>query len=286
MSEYRHMKSQIFTQLNPFQGDEHQPFCWNGGQPAALLVHGFPGTPAEMRPLGAALHRAGWTVYGPLLPGFGPQIETIFERDYTEWIAAVETTLAELQQKHQPVLLVGHSLGAAVSIQAAARSSPDALVLTAPFWQLGEWWQRWIGLLLKPFFRQVRPFKNADFSDPEVRRGVFNFLPDIDLDNPAIQQELRDFSIPLRIFEQLARAGQNAYRVAPQVNVPTLIIQGNQDETVPASRTHRLLRRLPGLVRFEEINTGHDLIRAEDPGWPDVEQAVLNFARFVKESSA
>jgi carboxylesterase len=232
------MESQIFTQFNPFRGDEHQPFYWNGGQPAALLVHGFPGTPAEMRPLGTALHEAGWTVYGPLLPGFGPQIETIFERDYTEWIAAVEATLAELQQKHRPVLLVGHSLG------------------------------------------------NADFSDPEIRRGVFNFMPDIDLDNPAIWQELRDFSIPVRIFEQLVRAGQGAYRLAPQVNVPTLIIQGNQDETVPANRTHRLRRRLPGLVRFEEVNTGHDLIRAEDPGWPEVEQAVLSFARFVKEPFA
>jgi pimeloyl-ACP methyl ester carboxylesterase len=71
-----------------------------------------------------------------------------------------------------------------------------------------------------------------------------------------------------------------------KINVPTLIIQGNQDETVPASRTYRLLRRLPGLVRFEEVNTGHDLIRAEDPGWPDVEQAVLSFARFVKEPFA
>ena len=73
--------NQIPAHIKPFQGDEHQPFHWNGGQPAALLVHGFPGTPAEMRPLGTALHQAGWTVYGPLLPGFGPDIVTLFERD-------------------------------------------------------------------------------------------------------------------------------------------------------------------------------------------------------------
>ncbi|MBN1994099.1 MAG: alpha/beta fold hydrolase [Anaerolineae bacterium] len=279
-------KPEIFSQLNPFQGNEHQPFYWDGGQPAALLVHGFPGTPVEMRPLAMALHRAGWSVCGPLLPGFGPQVATIFERDYTEWVAVVETKLAELQQKHRPVLLVGHSMGGAVSIQAAARRSPDALALTAPFWQLGEWWQRWICLLVKPFFRQIRPFKNADFSNPELRRNVHNFLPDIDFDNPETRQGLRDLAIPVRILEQLLRVGRRAYRVAPQVNAPTLVIQGNRDETVPANRTRRLLRRLPGLVRFEEINTGHYLIRPEDPGWPAVEQAVLAFAGFVEASFA
>ncbi|MBN1218259.1 MAG: alpha/beta hydrolase [Anaerolineae bacterium] len=64
-----------------------------------------------------------------------------------------------------------------------------------------------------------------------------------------------------------------------QVNVPTLVVQGTQDETVPAARTRRLLRRLPGPVRYHEVKTGHNLIRLEDPGWPYVEQTVLAFSR-------
>ncbi|MBE7551008.1 MAG: hypothetical protein HS126_08035 [Anaerolineales bacterium] len=34
-----------------FQGVEHQSFTLTRGASQALLVHGFPGTPAEMRPL-------------------------------------------------------------------------------------------------------------------------------------------------------------------------------------------------------------------------------------------
>ena len=64
------------VELRAYQGPEHEPFFWEAGEPAALLVHGFPGTPAEMRPLGEVLHEAGWTVHGVLLPGFGPQIQT------------------------------------------------------------------------------------------------------------------------------------------------------------------------------------------------------------------
>ncbi|MBN1992742.1 MAG: alpha/beta hydrolase [Anaerolineae bacterium] len=155
--------NRIPVHIKPFQGDEHQPFYWNGGQPAALLVHGFPGTPA----------------------------------------------------------------------------------------------------------------------DPQVRHGISNFLPDVDLDDPDVQAEIRDFSIPTRIFEQLARVGNEAYRVAPHINTPTLIVQGTQDNTVPAHRTRRLLQQLPGPVHYKETNTGHDLTRADDPGWPDVRRAVVSFSQTV-----
>ena len=59
------------------RGPEHETFTLPGGRPAALLLHGFLGTPAEMRGLGEALHEQGWTVYAPLLPGFGSDIETL-----------------------------------------------------------------------------------------------------------------------------------------------------------------------------------------------------------------
>ena len=55
----------------PFDGSEHRSFLWKGSDSAALLVHGFPGTPAEMRPLGTVLRNAGWTVRGLMLPGLG-----------------------------------------------------------------------------------------------------------------------------------------------------------------------------------------------------------------------
>jgi pimeloyl-ACP methyl ester carboxylesterase len=158
------------------------------------------------------------------------------------------------------------------------------LILTAPFWQLGEWWQRGIGLLLKPFLRRIRPFKKVDFADPQVQHGISNFLPDVDLDDPDVQTEIRDLAIPTRIFEQLIRVGNEAYRLAPQIDVPTLIVQGTQDETVPARRTRRLLQQLPGPVRYEETATGHDLIRADDPGWPDVRRAVVSFSRTLLDS--
>jgi len=41
--------------LLPYNTPEHQPFTLGDGSAVALLIHGFPGTPAEVRPLAEAL---------------------------------------------------------------------------------------------------------------------------------------------------------------------------------------------------------------------------------------
>ena len=80
---------------NPFNGPEHADFTISGGKPAALLVHGFPGTPAEMRPLAQALNERGWTVRGLLLPGFGSDLDTLPFRRAEDWTRSVRNALVE-----------------------------------------------------------------------------------------------------------------------------------------------------------------------------------------------
>ena len=46
----------IIMPLKVFQGEHHADFLIERGEPAALLIHGFPGTPAEMRPLAPLLN--------------------------------------------------------------------------------------------------------------------------------------------------------------------------------------------------------------------------------------
>ena len=158
------------SQLKVFQGEQHADFLIECGQSAALLIHGFPGTPAEMRPLASLLNSAGWTTRGLLLPGFGAQIESLFQRRAHEWIEAAVDALRSLQAAHDPVVVIGYSMGAAIAIHAAARLKPDRLILLAPFWQLG-------GLDLDRNVRiEERGFRRAfvlnrkDADQPQVNR--------------------------------------------------------------------------------------------------------------------
>ncbi len=122
---------------NPFNKPEHHPFSLNGLRPAVLLVHGYPGTPHEMRPLAEALHTAGWTAHAMLLPGFGPEMEMLSAKAAADWREAVTRSLGELRSSgHAPLILLGNSMGAALSLGAAAETPPNALVLLASLWKL------------------------------------------------------------------------------------------------------------------------------------------------------
>lgn len=267
-----------------FLDSEHLPFLWEGGRPAALLVHGFPGTPAEMRPLGECLHREGWTVQGILLPGFGPQIDTLVDRRYEEWVEAIDRALVGLGHQHSPVLLVGYSMGGALSIIAASKRSPDGLILMAPFWWSISPLKSFLVSLLRPFLpRYVKPFKEADFSDPQVQVAVSNFIPHADLDDQVVQDEIRQVAVPVSIFNQLAKLSKRAYREAASVRSPLLVLQGKQDELASPDLTRRLLARFPDQdaqekPRYLELDAGHDLMNTEDQAWPVLEKAVLSFA--------
>jgi carboxylesterase len=274
------------TSLNLFQDELHQPFLWKGGRPAALFVHGFPGTPAEIRPLAQAFHEAGWTAQGILLPGFGPQIETLPQRRYTEWVDAVRKALSALQREHHPAIVAGFSMGGAVSLLAAAQQPPDALILLAPYWQTampglpgGAALQRMLWPLFRPLLRKARPFKQIDFTDPRVRQGVMDFAPGLDLDDPQVQAAIRDFSVPINLFDQLQAVGRAAYQVARQVACPTLIIQGRRDEVVKAALTRRLASRLPALADYQEVDSTHELLKPDGLAWDAVCSAALEFAQ-------
>jgi carboxylesterase len=269
--------------FEPFQGEEHQSFHWQAGRPAALLVHGFPGTPAELRPLARSLLEIGWTVQAPLLPGFGPEIGSLPQRQAEEWVAAVQAALVELQRQHRPVLLLGYSMGAALAMQVAATQPPSGLALLAPFQQLGNRRQQLVGLLLKPFFRQLKPFQKTDFSDPQVRRGISNFFSGLDLDDPNVQQSLRELTVPVSILEQVQKVGRRATGQARQVRIPTLTIQGTRDEVVDPAGSRKLLQRLGGPIHYMELVAGHDLLDPTRPAWSQVEHTILDFANSLHE---
>lgn len=264
--------------LGLFQGEEYKSFLWEAGRPAALLLHGFMGTPAEMRPLGDVFCQAGWTAQGLLLPGFGRELDSLFERRYQDWIEAAATALKALQANHQPVLLVGYSMGAAVALNVAAHRPPDGLILAAPFWRIGTPVQRLVFQIVKWIFRRPQPFRRANFADPRLRQFFGGLLPELDLSDPATQDAIRQLRVPTSFADQVFAVGKAAGKAAGHVSVPTLIIQGIDDEAVQPAATRRLLQAFPGPVQYLELPADHELVRSENPAFAGFRTSVLRFA--------
>jgi carboxylesterase len=267
----------------PFSDPENEPFFWRQGKHAALLIHGFGGTPAEMRPLGVLLQRTGWAVHAPLLPGFGAEIETLAQRDFHEWIDTVWTSYDALTKGYEKVLLVGNSMGAALALVAAKKHRPAGMVLVAPFLRFAVWWHNLCWPVLSRFLPQLRPFQHADFSSPQMRRIVRRLCNNADPDAAYVQESVRAIRLSIRALDQLRQVGRLAYAAAPHVRAPTLILQGRHDLLVTPNSTRALVRRLPTSPRYLEFDGGHDLVEPEGEAWQEVTRQVLHFARDVAD---
>lgn len=261
-------------QLDAYRTPEHAPFEWYRGPHAVLLVHGFPGTPAEMRPVGRIFADAGWSVRGLLLPGFGAEFPTLGDKRHTDWDAAIDAALTDLRQRYARIVIAGNSFGGALALRAAAAHSVDGVVLFAPFWRVDSWLEALFPVAAYAF-PHIRPFARADFADLRLRAELRHFLPDVDLDDPVVQANIRQLALPTRALGQVRRAGQVGYLAAGAVTAPVLIFQGRRDSLVKPRLTQRLAQRLPNLAGYLEIDGEHDLVRGVAPDWPVV-AAVLH----------
>ncbi len=267
-----------------FSGPEHAAFRLEGGQPAALLVHGFGGTPAEMRGLAEALHRQGWTTEALLLPGFGADIATLTERRYAEWVDAVEAAGRALTAAGHAALVAGRLLvGCSTDAGHRQDDPPDrhdraGAVLVA-------------GKMVDADHRVLRAAVSAHrlpaaaqgrSRRPQTAPGHGQVHARPRLDDPATQAALRDFRVPLSLIDQVRGLSRRMLAAAPEVTAPVLVVQGTRDPVVRTAQTRRLLQRFAGSPAYVEVDAEHDLTLPEKPAWPQVEAAVLAFAQRIR----
>ena len=266
----------------PFGAAEHEPFLWAGSDSrAALLLHGFPGTPAEMRALGRLFQDEGWTVYSPLLPGFGPDIATLARRHHREWLDAAAKAYEELRVNHKTMLLVGNSMGGALAINVAQSVDVAGMILIAPFTRFGLAWQRFAWPLVSRFVSQLLPFQKADLASPEIRRLVRRMWDGADIADPTVQSMIRKIAVPTRALEQVRQVGAAALRAAPSLRIPTLILQGRCDSVVTPETTRVLKNRMGVPPQYREFEAGHHLVETDEPSWPQVSACVKDFAQSI-----
>ena len=67
-----------------------EPFFISGGKTGCLLIHGFTGTPKEMRMLGDFLAAEGYTVLAPRLFGHATAPADMARARWADWVASVE----------------------------------------------------------------------------------------------------------------------------------------------------------------------------------------------------
>jgi carboxylesterase len=244
------------------------PFELGVGPGACLLVHGFTGSPWDVRPLGEALAAGGFRVRGLRLPGHGTTPSAMLEAGAGDWLAACEEGLAGFRD--QRVAVVGLSMGALLAVVLAARH-PDrvqAVVGLAPALRFKD--------ALTRGLRHVRPLlRVAERLHPWVHKSTTDLL---DKEARAAAPVLKAW--PLRRLEDLWDVQDLARASAAKVRAPVLLAISRHDHVVDVRGARELARRLDHAqsVRFIELEKGAHIM-PRDEGRLVLQQEVLSFLR-------
>lgn len=240
------------------------PFYFTGGTTGVLLLHGYSGSPTELRPMGEALAHEGFTVAGPLLAGHGSTPDALFEVTWRDWLVSALAPLAQLRATCNRVIVAGFSMGALLAAVIAARISVDGVILMSPAMQLrGQPLIEYADVAgrIRPWYY---PLAKADFTSPAVQAAVRGFVPDIRFDDPAVLETLRrEAKVPVGSIYELVRLQRRARRDLRHITAPALVMQGRRDRTLNPAGAEEALRRLGSrdkqLIWFEQSD--HQLTR-------------------------
>lgn len=94
------------------------PFYFEGNNIGVLMIHGGGGgTCADLKPLAEELHKTlGYTVYEPLLPGYGTTPEVLKNITINEWKRTIEYEIDHLNRKCKKIVVGGHSMVASLPL--------------------------------------------------------------------------------------------------------------------------------------------------------------------------
>lgn len=224
-----------------------------------VLLHGFTGTPYEVRYLGEQLHVAGYTVRAPRLPGHGTSLEDLDRTTWEDWTGAVERAVDDLGRRCSRVALVGQSLGGLLSLYVASKRRDLACVasLAAPLWLEGlgakaAQWTRPGGPLAR--IKRLPKLGGSDIRDKRAKA-----------ENPCYD------GIPTRALSQLMAFMRITDDALPRITQPVLVLHATQDHTAPvacaqriAERAHaRRVRILPRSYHLIAVDVERDIVAAE-----------------------
>jgi carboxylesterase len=205
-----------------------------------LLVHGFTGSPASMRPWGEFLHSKGYTVRVPLLPGHGTQPEDLNKVKWQEWPAKVEFELSELRKTCDVIFLVGLSMGGGTVLNVAASINNElaGLILVNPMIHV-----KGVPVELAFFlsrFQKMRTSVGDDIKRPGVTEWGYDALP-------------------TRGIHQLLKMLRITRGNLGKITVPVQLFHSVEDHTLPVTNTEIILSEIGSTnkSRIELVNSYH-----------------------------
>ncbi|MDI3534606.1 MAG: carboxylesterase [Thermosediminibacterales bacterium] len=208
-----------------------EPFFLKGGKTACLLIHGFTGSPGELRPLGEFLAQKGYTVKGVLLKGHGSTSEEMEKTNWHDWYKSAEEGYFELKKNYSRIIPIGFSMGGLLAMRLASKYSfPCLVAISSPIYVVNK--KAMFASIIK-YFKRFEPKKPNTYLEKDMKEYVSD------------QGE-----IPVRCVESLIKLISDTKTIIPQIKAPVLIVQSKMDATVDPRSAEYIYKKI-GSTRKE-----------------------------------
>ncbi len=191
-----------------------EPVFHKGNGTGILLLHGFTGSPYEMKELGHRLQTEGYTVSIPLLRGHGTRAKDLIPCKWYDWFEDAKQALFKLRKTCSKVIVTGLSTGATLALHLAAHYQVEGVVALSP------------ALILKGFSPKLLPYV-----PPVIRYRSKEGGPDIS-DEKARKEAVSYSKTPIKAAKQILKLYAHVKMDLPEIYVPVLLIQAEHDHVV------------------------------------------------------
>ncbi len=241
-----------------------EPFHADGGATGALLIHGFTGSPASLRPWGEHLASEGLTVSVPRLPGHGTRWEELNKTDWTDWYAGVSHELDELGEACDEVFVAGLSMGACLALRLAEERAEAVAGL----------------MLVNP---SVASTKRQLAALPVLKRVVSSIgAIGNDIKRPGADEHAYDRT-PLRALDSMRALWKVTREDLPKVTAPVVLFRSVEDHVVEPLSSHIITQRVSSRDVTERILDDSYHVATLDN---DAESIFTESAEFIRKHSS
>ncbi|MGZ3405537.1 MAG: alpha/beta hydrolase [Polyangia bacterium] len=216
---------------------DSEPFSLGSGERGVLVVHGFTGSPFEMRLLGEDLAARGFAVEGVKLAGHAATTRELAATTWHDWYRSAAEAVDRLRRRvgNKRVAVAGLSMGGLLALELARQRRDDLAaicVMSAPLW-------------LPP---QAVKFARVTASLPLIRRIALPKLAGSDIRDRVMKERNRRAvpraGMPLPALSSLVDLGEHLLDKLGDVKTPTLLIHSEHDHTVPYDCMDAIAHRL------------------------------------------
>lgn len=210
----------------------------DGISPAVLLIHGFGGSPMDVKPLTDVLKKRGYAFHAIVLPGHGTTPRDLKDIKKDDWLEKTSSAYESLKQRYHDVSVVGFSMGGAIGLFIAAEKDVSKLVLISPYFRVKERWfyfgkpEIWAQRLTKivPF---VKKPKIGQINDPHGLKRYISYR-----------------SIPTKSVGQLSKIGRLAKEKGKKVTCETLWIHSKSDVVADFQVSREVFETIPAKKKY------------------------------------